>query len=68
LQESFASLLDSLEKIVDKESGADLDDEIVCKIFNEFPYLESADYEGKSIKIAVLVDSNYNILFWGKIW
>ncbi len=44
-QESFGSLLDSLEKIVDNECS-DVDDEIVNKIFNEFPYLELADYEG----------------------
>ena len=47
-QESFGSLLDSLEKIVDNDSASDIDDKIVNKIFNEFPYLESADYEGET--------------------
>ena len=43
--DSFDSILKSLEKIVDCETE-EINEEIVEKIFQEFPYLESADYEG----------------------
>ena len=43
--ECFQSLLSSLEKIVDNPNDF-LDEDIVEKIFQEFPYLEMADYQG----------------------
>ena len=43
--ECFQSLLSSLEKIVDNRNDF-LDDDILEKIFQEFPYLEMADYQG----------------------
>jgi hypothetical protein len=41
----FQSLLSSLEKIIDNQNDI-LDEDTLEKIFQEFPYLEMADYQG----------------------